>query len=70
MPPQHNGVFQVNVHGNVYRTHIITGNKHLMEKHPNMFQHEIAIVAEVNCETFPLVTITNLDHVKTTFSKR
>ena len=44
---------------------VITGNKHLLEKYPNMYQHEIAIVAEENSERFPLLAITNLDHVKT-----
>ena len=41
------------------------GNKHLLEKHPNMYQHEIAILAEENSGRFPLLAITNLDHVKT-----
>ena len=41
------------------------GNKHLLEKHPNMYQHEVAILAEENSERFPLLAITNLDHVKT-----
>ena len=44
---------------------MITGNKHLLEKHPNMYQHEVAILAEENSERFPLLAITNLDHVKT-----
>ena len=30
-----------------------------------MYQHKIAIVAEENSEKFPLLAITNLDHVKT-----
>ena len=41
------------------------GNKHLLEKHPNIYQHEIAILAEENSGKFPLLAITNLDHVKT-----
>ena len=41
------------------------GNKHLLEKHPNMYQHEIVILAEENSERFPLLAITHLDHVKT-----
>ena len=41
------------------------GNKHLLEKYPNMYQHEVAILAEENSERFPLLAITNLDHVKT-----
>ena len=44
---------------------VIMGNKHFLEKHPNMYQHEIAILAEENAGTFPLLAITNLDHVKT-----
>ena len=44
---------------------VIMGNKHLLEKHPNMYQHEIAILAEENSGRFPLLAITNLDHVKT-----
>ena len=30
-----------------------------------MYQHEVAILAEENSERFPLMAITNLDHVKT-----
>ena len=41
------------------------GNKHLLEKHPNMYQHEIAMMSEENSGRFPLLAITNLDHVKT-----
>ena len=41
------------------------GNKHLLEKHPNMYQHEIAIMSNMNSWRFPLLAITNLDHVKT-----
>ena len=41
------------------------GNKHLLEKHPNMYQHEIAMMTEENSGGFPLLAITNLDHVKT-----
>ena len=44
---------------------VIVGNKHLLEKHPNMYQHEVAILAEENSDRFPLLAITNLDHVKT-----
>ena len=65
IPPQHNGVFQVNVHGDMGATHIIMGNKHLMEKQPNMFQHEISIICEKeHSEMFVLFAITNLDQVK------
>ena len=44
---------------------VITGNKHLLEKHPNIYQHKLAILPEENSEKFPLMAITNLDHVKT-----
>ena len=44
---------------------VIMGNKHLLEKHPNMYQHEIAILAEEDSGRFPLLAITNLDHIKT-----
>ena len=27
---------------------VIKGNKHLLEKHPNMYQHEIAMMSEEN----------------------
>ena len=45
-------------------TRVISGNKHLLEKHPNMYQHEISIITEKDTETFPLIAITNLDQVK------
>ena len=44
---------------------VIKRNKHLLEKHPNMYQHEIAMMSEENSKKFPLLAITNLDHVKT-----
>ena len=65
VPPRHNAVFEVNIHAEIQGTQVIMGNKHLIEKHPNMYQHEVAIVAEENSERFPLLAITNLDHVKT-----
>ena len=37
----------------------------MLEKYPNMYQHEIAMLAEENSEKFPLMAVTNLDHVKT-----
>ena len=43
---------------------VIMGNKHLLEKHPNMYQHKIAMMTEENSGRFPLLAITNLDHVK------
>ena len=65
IPPRHNAVFEVNIHAETQGTQIIMGNRHLLEKHPNMYQHEVAILAEENSERFPLLAITNLDHVKT-----
>ena len=46
VPPRHNAVFEVNIHAETQGTTVIMGNKHLLEKHPNMYQHEIAILAE------------------------
>ena len=65
IPPQHNAVFEVNIHAETEGTQVIMGNKHLLEKHPNMYQHEIAMMTEENSGGFPLLAITNLDHVKT-----
>ena len=65
VPPRHNAVFEVNIHAEMQGTQIITGNKHLLEKHPNMYQHKIAIITEENSEKFPLMAITNLDQVRT-----
>ena len=62
VPPRHNAGFEVNIHAETQGTQVIMGNKHLLEKHPNMYQHEIAILAEENSERFPLLAITNLDH--------
>ena len=63
--PRHNAIFEVNIHAETQGTQVIMGNKHLLEKHPNMYQHEIAILAEENPGRFPLLAITSLDHVKT-----
>ena len=65
IPLRHNAVFEVNIHAETQGTQVIMGNKHLLEKHPNMYQYEIAILAEENSGRFPLLAITNLDHVKT-----
>ena len=65
IPPRHNAVFEVNIHAETEGTQVIKGNKHLLEKYPNMYQHEIAIMSEENSGRFPLLAITNLDHVKT-----
>ena len=64
VPPRHNALFEVNIHAELQGTQVITGNQHLLEKHPNMYQHEIAIRSEKNNETFHLMAITNLDLVK------
>ena len=63
--PQHNTVFEVNIHAETEGAQVIKGNKHLLEKDPNMYQHEIAMMSEENSGGFPLLAITNLDHVKT-----
>ena len=65
IPPRHNAVFEVNIHAETQGMQVIMGNKHLLEKHPNMYQHEIAMMSEENSGRFPLLAITNLDHVKT-----
>ena len=65
IPPRHNAVFEVNIHMETEGMQVIMGNKHLLEKHPNMYQHEIAMMSEENSGRFPLLAITNLDHVKT-----
>ena len=65
VPLRHNAVFEVNIHAETQGTQVITGNKHLLEKHPNMYQHELAILGEENSEKFPLMANTNLDQVKT-----
>ena len=65
IPPRHNAVFEVNIHAETQGTQVIMGNKHLLEKHPNMYQHEIAMMTEENSRGFHLLAITNLDHVKT-----
>ena len=65
IPPRHNAVFEVNIHAETEGTQVIKGNKHLLERHPNMYQHEIALMSEEKSRRFPLLAITNLDHVKT-----
>ena len=65
VPPRHNAVFEVNIYVDMQGTHVISGNKHLLEKHPNMYQHKISIITEKDTKTFPLIAITNLDQVKT-----
>ena len=65
IPPRHNAVFEGNIHAETQGTPVIMGNRHLLEKHSNMYQHEITMMAEENSGRFPLLAITNLDHVKT-----
>ena len=65
IPPRHNAVFEVNIHAETEGTQVIKGNKHLLKKHPNMYQHEIAMMSEEKSSRFPLLAITNLDHIKT-----
>ena len=66
VPPRHNGVFQVNIHGDTRGTHIISANSQFLEKNLNVFQHEISVISEENSEnSFPLVAVTNLDFAKT-----
>ena len=65
IPPRHNAVFEVNIHAETQGMQVIMGNKHLLEKHPNMYQPKIAMMSEENSGRFPLLAITNLDHVKT-----
>ena len=65
MPPRHNGVFQVNIHGDTNGTHIISVNSQFLEKNPNVYQHEISIITEGTEEAFPLIAVTNLDFAKT-----
>ena len=65
IPPRHNAVFEVNIYAKTEGTQVIKGNKHLLEKHPNMYQHEIAMMSEEKSRRLPLLVITNLDHIKT-----
>ena len=64
VPPRYNAVFEVNIHGETQGIQVISGNKHLLEKHPNMYQHEISIITEKDSQPFHLVAVTNLDQVK------
>ena len=64
VPPRHNGVFEVKIHGEMEGTYIITPHPQLEEKNPNIFQHEIAIISDDEVEPFPLIEVTNLDQAK------
>ena len=65
VPPRHNGVFQVNIHGDTNGAHIISANSQFLEKNPNVYQHEISIISDSDSQPFPLVAVTNLDFAKT-----
>ena len=65
VPPRHNGVFQVNIHGDTEGTYIIAPHPQWQEKNSNVFQHEIAIVTDEEVDPFLLIEVTNLDHAKT-----
>ena len=65
VPPRHNGVFQVNIHGDTKGAHIISVNSQFLEKNPNVYQHEISIISDSDSKSFPLVAVTNLDFAKT-----
>ena len=65
VPPRHNAVFEVNIHAETQGTQVISGNKQLLERHPNMYQHEISIVNDDKSEPFQLMVVTNLDQVNT-----
>ena len=67
VPPRHNAVFEVNIHAGMQGTQVITSNKHVLEKHPNMYQHEISIITEKDSKKFPLIAIMNLNQVKTLY---
>ena len=41
IPPRHDAVFEVNIHAETEGMQVIEGNKHLIEKHPNMYQHRL-----------------------------
>ena len=65
VPPRHNGVFQVNIHGDTKGAHIISANSQFLEKNPNVYQHEISIISDKDSQPFPLIAVTNLDFAKT-----
>ena len=65
VPPRHNGVFQVNIHGDTKGAHIISANSQFLEKNPNVYQHEISIISDDDSQPFPLIAVTNLDFAKT-----
>ena len=58
VPPRHNGVFQVKVHGDMDGNYIITSHPQWEEKNPNVFQHEMAIVTDDEADPFLLAAVT------------
>ena len=65
VPPRHNGVIEVKIHGETEGTYIIAPHPQLEEKNPNIFKHEIAIILDDEVEPFQLIAVTNLDQAKT-----
>ena len=65
VPPKHNGIFEVKIHGETAGTYIIAPHPQSEEKNPNIFQHEIAIISDDEVKPFPLIAVTNLDQAKT-----
>ena len=65
VPPRHNSVFEVKIHGETEGTYIIAPHPQLEKRNPNIFQHEIAIISDDEVEPFPLIAVTNLDQAKT-----
>ena len=65
VPPRHNGVYEVKIHGETEGTYIIAPHPQLEEKNPDIFHHEIAIISDNEFEPFPLIAVTNLDQAKT-----
>ena len=61
----YNAVFEVSIHADAQGTQVISGNKQLLERHPNMYQHQISIVKDDKSEPFQLMAVMNLDQVKT-----
>ena len=58
VPLRHNAVFEVNIHAKTQGMQVISGNKQLLERHPNMYQHEISIVNEEKSKIFQLMAVT------------
>ena len=52
VPARHNAVVEVNIHAKTQGMQVISGNRQLLERHPNMYQHEISIVNEEKSKPF------------------